>query len=136
MAVMVVVAGILWNQDRLLICQRKLTHSFPGKWEFPGGKIESGEQPQAALRRELSEELGIDATIGKFVWQTEHQYPGRMPVSLRFFEVSHYRGTIQNRVFEQIVWSPIQELQRYDFLEADRPLIGKILAREVLPPDS
>jgi mutator protein MutT len=59
-----VVAAVIQNSGKILIAQRKATRRHPGKWEFPGGKVEPGETPPAALRRELGEELGIDAEIG------------------------------------------------------------------------
>ncbi len=126
-----VVAALLLQRDRLLICQRPALDAFPGKWEFPGGKTEAGENLQSALRRELQEELGIVAEIGEEIWRTEHQYPGHAPVLLYFFAVSQYQGTAENRVFQQICWADRQQLLRYDFLEADWPLVRKISAGEI-----
>ena len=125
------VAGLLLQRNRFLICQRPAPGDFPGKWEFPGGKIEAGENLQAALRRELQEELGITAEIGEEVWRAEHQYPGHAPVLLFFFAVARYQGTAENRVFQQICWVDRRKLPEYDFLEADRPLVQKIAAGEV-----
>lgn len=131
-----VVAALLLERNRLLICQRRAAGDFPGKWEFPGGKIEPGETPQAALRRELQEELGITAEIGGEVWRVEHQYPGHTPVLLLFFVVSRYEGAIENRIFQQVCWVSPRELVQYDFLEADRCLIERLAAGEVLAPPS
>ncbi|MGH9783493.1 MAG: NUDIX domain-containing protein, partial [Terriglobia bacterium] len=78
-SVQVVVAALLFDKGRVLICQRSPDGQFPSKWEFPGGKIEPGEDPKEALRRELFEELGIRAEIGAEVWRTEHQYAGHPP---------------------------------------------------------
>lgn len=69
-----VVAALIVRQDRLLVCQRTAGQPMPLKWEFPGGKVESGEQPDEALRRELQEELGIDASVGEEVACLEHRY--------------------------------------------------------------
>ena len=129
-----VAAALLWNQGRLLICQRRLEGDFPGKWEFPGGKVEPEESPQAALRRELQEELGITAKIGEPVWSVEHQYPGRVEVLLEFFAVVSYRGRMENRIFEQIQWVQPEQLPHYDFLEADRALVQKLADRSIVPP--
>ena len=134
-----VVAGLLLQrvlqEEQILICQRPALDAFPGKWEFPGGKTEAGENLQTALRRELQEELGIVAEIGEEIWQTEHQYPGHAAVLLYFFAVSQYQGTAENRVFQQICWADRQQLPGYDFLEADRPLVRKIAAGEIqIPP--
>src|SRR3990172_3249177 len=127
-----VVAALLLQGNRLLICQRSPEGEFPNRWEFPGGKIEPGEEPQAALRRELQEELGITAEIGEEVWRVEHQYPGRNPIRLLFFAVTGYSGAVENRVFQQVRWVPPLELAQYDFLEADRSLIGKLASGEIL----
>ena len=123
-----VVAAVIWCKDRLLICQRKESDAFPGKWEFPGGKIEPDESPTGALERELFEELGIRARIGNRIADIDHQYPGRPPVHLVFFAVNIFEGIPEGRVFQQIVWVAPQDLSRFDFLEADRPLIEQIAA--------
>ena len=127
----VVVAGLLFHEGRLLICQRSPDGLFPNQWEFPGGKIEPGEDPKEALRRELQEELGIVAEIGEEVWRTEHQYPGHPPVRLLFFAVRSYSGSVRNRVFQQVVWASLFALRPFDFLEADRPLIEKLASGEI-----
>ena len=105
---------------------------MPLKWEFPGGKIEEGEQPRDALRRELDEELGIDAKIGEEVSRMIHEYPGGGSVELRFFVVHDYHGEIENKIFRDVQWAPRSELPKYDFLEADLRLVrdladGKIV---------
>ena len=130
----VVVAGLLFDKGRLLICQRTPQDRFPNKWEFPGGKIEPGEAPKDALRRELSEELGIDAEIGAEVWRTEHQYPGHPPVQLLFFSVRRYSSVPENRVFQQILWVSLADLTLYDFLEADLPLVERLQSGELTLP--
>ena len=131
---MTVVAALIWREVELLICQRRETDVFPGKWEFPGGKIEPGEAPQAALERELFEELGMRARIGEQVAQVEHCYPGHAPVHLLFFTVKEFEGVPENRVFQQVLWVRPEQLPRFDFLEADRPLIARIAGRELSPP--
>ena len=127
----IVVAALLFDQGRLLICQRSAKGQFPNQWEFPGGKIEPGEDAKEALRRELLEELGISAEIGAEVWRTEHQYPGYPPIRLLFFSVQHDSGVVENRVFQQVLWVAQQDLSRYDFLEADLPLVEKLRSGEV-----
>ena len=126
-----VVAALLAKQNRLLVCQRSAAGDFPGKWEFPGGKVEPGETPPAALRRELEEELGIAADIGEELWRVEYQYPGRAPVLLIFYAVHRCQGELQNRVFQQIAWASAGELEQYDFLEADRELIQRLASGDV-----
>jgi len=118
-----VVAAIIFQDDKILVCQRTRHQTMPLKWEFPGGKIEEGEQPRDALRRELDEELGIDATIGQEVSRIVHEYPGGGSVELRFFVVNEYTGMIENKIFRDIRWSRRSELSQYDFLEADLSLV-------------
>ena len=130
-----VVAALLFQQGRLLICQRSAEGAFAGKWEFPGGKIEPGEAPKTALCRELQEELGITTQVGEEVWRVEHQYSGHAPLLMLFFAITAYRGTIENRVFQQICWATPQELSHFDFLAADLPLVQKLAAGEIpIPP--
>jgi 8-oxo-dGTP diphosphatase len=127
-----VVAALIFQEDKILVCQRTRHQTMPLKWEFPGGKIEEGEQPRDALHRELDEELGIDAKIGQEVSRIVHEYPGGGLVELRFFRVTEYKGTIENKIFRDVRWSLRSELSQYDFLEADLTLVrdladGKIV---------
>jgi 8-oxo-dGTP diphosphatase len=118
-----VVAALIWRQGKLLICQRTRHQPMPLKWEFPGGKIEEGEQPRDALRRELDEELGIAAVIGNEVARIRHQYPNGNIVELRFYDVRDYSGELENRIFRDIVWASPADLPSYDFLKADEELV-------------
>jgi 8-oxo-dGTP diphosphatase len=118
-----VVAALIWQEGKILICQRTRHQPMPLKWEFPGGKIEEGEQPRDALRRELDEELGIAAAIGDEVARIRHEYPSGNAVELRFFDVRSYAGELENRIFREIVWANPADLPRYDFLEADLGLV-------------
>jgi 8-oxo-dGTP diphosphatase len=127
-----VVAALIVNDGQILACQRTRHQVMPLKWEFPGGKIEEGEQPRDALRRELEEELGIEATIGNEVVRILHEYPGGGSVELRFFEVREYQGEIENRIFREIRWVKGKELLDLDFLEADRTLVRDLAAGKVL----
>ncbi|HXU14109.1 MAG TPA: (deoxy)nucleoside triphosphate pyrophosphohydrolase [Terriglobales bacterium] len=118
-----VVAALIWKNGKILICQRTRHQPMPLKWEFPGGKIEEGEQPRDALRRELHEELGIVAVVRDEVVRIQHKYPGGNSVELRFFEVLEYSGELENRIFREIVWTDPKDLPTYDFLEADLTLV-------------
>jgi 8-oxo-dGTP diphosphatase len=127
-----VVAALIVKEGKILVCQRTRHQTMPLKWEFPGGKIEEGEQPRDALRRELEEELGIDADIGEEVERMQHIYPTGAAVELRFFLVNSYRGEIENRIFRDLRWAIRSELPLFDFLEADLKLVkdlseGKII---------
>ncbi len=127
-----VVAAFIVRQGKVLICQRTKYQPLPLKWEFPGGKIERGEQPREALRRELEEELGIDARIGDEVARIRHSYKRGGAVELRFYVVREYRGEIENRIFRDIQWASRKDLPEYDFLEADAALVRDIAAGKVL----
>jgi len=123
-----VVAGLIFRDGRLLVCQRHENGRFPLKWEFPGGKVELGESDVEALGRELREELGIAVREAKPVFQHEHVYPGGPAVSLRFFRILSHDGAVQNLVFQRIEWVDWVALENLDFLEADRPLIQRLVA--------
>ena len=124
---MIVVAAVVQQRGRILIAQRKSTRSHPGKWEFPGGKVEPDETPRAALRRELREELGIEAEIGAEQARYTVTYRGSPPIDLLFYRVSAFRGEPRNLDFAQIAWVLPQNLSDYDFLEGDIALV-KLLA--------
>jgi len=118
-----VVAALILRDGKILICQRTKHQSMPLKWEFPGGKIETGEQPRDALRRELEEELGISAQIGDEVSRIRHVYDGGGSVELRFYVVHGYEGQLENRIFRDVRWVGREELPQFEFLEADRELV-------------
>ncbi len=105
------------------------------KWEFPGGKVESGETPEQGLVRELREELGIEAAIGAEFARYEYAYPEKAAILLLFFEVQSYAGHVENLgSFAELVWERAGELCRYDFLEGDLALVqllGKIHVDQV-----
>ena len=127
-----VVAGLIVKDGKLLVCQRTRHQTMPLKWEFPGGKIEEGEQPRDALRRELEEELGILATVGNEIVRIRHEYPNGGMVELRFFIVREYDGEIENRIFRDLQWSAPKDLGNYDFLEADASLVKDLAAGKLL----
>ena len=118
-----VVAGVIERDGLLLVCQRSRHDSHPLKWEFPGGKVEPGESPRAALERELEEELAIQATIGPEITRSIHQLEGRSPLRLIFSRVSGFHGEPANRAFEQIRWEEPSKLPEYDFVEADTGVV-------------
>ena len=121
-----VVAGVIFKADRVLVCQRHEKAAFALKWEFPGGKVESGEADDAALRRELAEELGIAVHGVRQIFQDRHAYPDGPEVALSFFKVLAYDGAVQNLVFQRIEWVQLEQLNNFDFLEGDRRLISQL----------
>lgn len=128
-----VVAALILKNAKVLVCQRTRHQSMPLKWEFPGGKIEDGEQPRDALRRELEEELGIDAHIGEEVARIRHDYKNGGAVELRFYVVNEYTGEMENRIFRDLRWANRSELPSYDFLEADRELVKDLATGKIVP---
>jgi len=126
----VVVAAVIEREGRVLICQRGHDGVHPLKWEFPGGKVDAGESPEAALERELQEELAIRASIGAEITHYRYRYDARPPILLVFYRVSDFEGEPDNRVFEQIRWEELGNLTAYDFLEGDVTFVGKLVRGE------
>ncbi len=130
--VRLVVAGLILRGDTVLICQRRPDQPMALKWEFPGGKMEAGESAEQALRRELDEELGIQATVGTRVAHLRHNYRSGGAVDLQFFAVHHFDGELTNRIFQDLRWVNLRALPTYDFLAADRDLIRDLAAGKLL----
>lgn len=105
---------------------------MPLQWEFPGGKIEPGEEAKAALARELDEELGIRATVGPEVASIRHIYRNGNGVELHFFLVERYEGELDNRIFRTVQWVDRESLPKYDFLEADKSLVAEIAVGKII----
>lgn len=130
--VRLVAAALIVRGEEVLVCQRRPDQPMALKWEFPGGKIEAGESPQEALKRELDEELGIDAVIGPRVTQLRHTYRSGGAVDLQFFVVHHFSGELTNRIFHDLRWCNLKDLPTFDFLAADRTLIRDLAAGKLL----
>lgn len=121
-----VVAGLIYQEGKLLACQRRVDGVHPLKWEFPGGKVEAGESDEDALRRELREELSIEIGRAALVYRHKHRYPGGSAVSLRFYRIDGFTGELQNQAFERIAWMALADLDDLDFLEGDIPVVRKL----------
>ena len=136
---MIVVAAVIERGDRrILIGQRRRGDTSPLKWEFPGGKVEADEEPEAALARELREELGATLVCCVEMGRVQHVYANSSnPVEIRFYAAEIAEESIQPNCFEQVAWVLPRELGDYDFLDANRVLIaqlatGKVKAAELL----
>src|ERR1700747_2968038 len=92
-----VVAALIVRDSKILICQRAEDQAMPLKWEFPGGKVERDEDLKDALHRELEEELGIDAVIGRKIAAIQHTYSSGASLKLYFYRVDRFKNEIENR---------------------------------------
>ena len=121
-----VVAGIIINQNKILIGKRKDKDIGGGKWEFPGGKIEVGETNSVALERELYEELGISVKIGKELMNYEHLFKTTI-YNITFMEITDYEGEIYNNAHSEIKWVKFSNLPEYDFISGDDRFIQSLI---------
>ena len=123
---LLVSAGIIHRNGKILVGQRRKNDRHPLKWEFPGGKVEFGESPQQALVRELREELQIEARVGSELARYEHDYRTGNRVHLLFFAVREFAGEPRARVFEQICWIELHSLPSLDFLDGDLDFVKRL----------
>jgi 8-oxo-dGTP diphosphatase len=121
-----VACAIIERDGLVLAAQRSASMSLPLKWEFPGGKINSGESVVDALRRELMEELGIKVTVGECLPASAHSYP-TFAVTLHPHICAIAAGEIVLHEHAAIVWLPAAELPTLDWAEADLPIIASYL---------
>jgi 8-oxo-dGTP diphosphatase len=117
----VVVAAVIERDDAFLLTLRPSGTHLEGHWEFPGGKVDAAETHAEALRRELFEELGIAAKVGKVVHRVTHAYPEKV-VELHFYRCS-FEGVPRPMVGQEMRWVPRAELATLPFPEADRELV-------------
>lgn len=117
-----VTAACIHKDGRILIARRRPGLRMAGLWEFPGGKIESGESPEACLERELAEEFAIGARVKNFLLSVEHTYE-RGPIRLHFYETEHVDGTFQLREHDSIKWVTPAEMIHTEFAPADIPFV-------------
>ena len=130
LSLMIVVAAVIERNGQILICQRKPGGRHPLKWEFPGGKVEAGEDPTAALKRELTEELGVDAEIGVEMARYDFRYGEGPVIHLLFYRVTKYHGEACNLDFAQTIWVRREQLPGYDFLEGDIAFVKELVSQE------
>ncbi len=121
-----VVAAVIRRGDAILVTRRPDRPGRPGQWEFPGGKVEAGEGEPEALRRELREELGCDAEVGALLLRHAHRYPD-LDVELAFYRCALAADVVPEAIgVAEIAWAREGTLASYDFLEADRAVLGEI----------
>lgn len=125
-ASLLVSVGIILRSGRVLVGQRREADKHALKWEFPGGKVELGESPRQALVRELREELQIDATIGAELARYRYEYASGNEVLLLFFVVRNFLGQPNGRVYKQICWTGLENLDTLNFLEGDVAFVRRL----------
>jgi 8-oxo-dGTP diphosphatase len=132
-----VVAAVIERSDRrLLIGQRRRDDTSPLKWEFPGGKVRDGEAPEAALARELQEELAVTLVKSVELGRVRHHYAGTPEeLEIRFFAATIAESELLPSAFEQIAWALPKELGNYDFLAANRELIAQLATGRIKPAE-
>jgi len=124
-----VVAGALYDTaGRVLITQRPAGKALAGRWEFPGGKLHDGEQPYAALVRELREELGVETDAAIPLMRYPVEYPGRV-IWLDMWIVTEWSGNPSGRDGQALKWVEPSRLPQEDILEADQPIVAELMRR-------
>jgi mutator protein MutT len=125
---MVVVAAIIQDSERFLVTRRQPGVHLAGMWEFPGGKIETDETHEQALRRELLEELAVEVDVAERVHRTEHAYPERT-IELHFYRCV-LKGVPRPALGQEMRWVPREELRSLGFPPADTELINMLTSSD------
>lgn len=120
-----VVAALIWNHDRFLICQRPAHKARALLWEFVGGKVEAGETKEEALVRECKEELDILVAVDDVFMEVEHVYPD-LTVHLTLFNSRGMDGTVKLLEHHDAAWITVDEIDAYDFCPADEEILQKL----------
>jgi len=127
-----VVAAAIFDAEKGLLCaQRAKDDSLPLKWEFPGGKIKSGETHEEALRREILEELSVKVDVKRHLMSIEHDYP-EFHLTLHVYEAQIVEGSIRNNVHQRIEWCATKALHTLDWAPANHPLVQRIMNGDIL----
>jgi len=121
-----VTAGIIIREEKVLIAQRRKDKNRALLWELPGGKVQKDESFEQCLKRELNEEFGIDAYIGKHFMSHRHTYTD-MDLTLHAFYVTEIRGGLQLNDHRRILWIKVEDYTKYDMAEADLPIMEELL---------
>lgn len=131
---MVVVVGVLLGPEgRVLLGQRPAHKSYALAWEFPGGKVEPGEAPEAALVRELREELAIRAVPSALLFRATASYRDGGTFDVGYYLVEEWTGDIENRAFADVRWLLPSEILGYDILEGNREFCERLNALQLIP---
>ena len=120
-----VVAALIWNQDKFMICQRPAHKARGLLWEFVGGKVEPGETKEQALIRECQEELGVTLSVGEIFVDVVHEYPD-LTVHLTLFHAIIREGTPQKLEHNDIRRITVNEIDQYAFCPADEEILRRL----------
>ena len=120
-----VVAALIWDGDRFLICQRPAHKARGLLWEFVGGKVEPGETKEQALIRECREELAVTLSAGEVFMEVDHEYPD-LNVHLTLFNAAISEGTLRMLEHNDIRWITVEEIPQYEFCPADETVLKKL----------
>lgn len=120
-----VVAALIWDNDKFMICQRPVHKARGMLWEFVGGKVEPGETKKQALIRECQEELAITLSVEDVFMDVLHEYPD-ITVHLTLFNATIAKGTPQKLEHNDIKWISVKEIGQYDFCPADTEILLKL----------
>ena len=126
-----VASGVIVKNNKILIGLRAESDSGAGMWEFPGGKIELNESSESAIKRELREELDIDATVNQKIMKYSHRFKNTI-YEISFFEINKFTGSIKKNVHDDLQWIELESLKKYRFISGDLLLIDRILANPAL----
>ena len=123
-----VVAALIWDSDRFMICQRPENKARALLWEFVGGKVEAGESKEEALIRECKEELNVTVDVKDVFMDVVHEYPD-ITVHLTLFNASIKKGTPEKIEHNDIKWIKIEEIPKFDFCPADVDILKKLMGK-------
>ncbi len=123
----IVTCAIIEKDGKILIARRKRGDQMGGKWEFPGGTVEDNETPEPCLRRELKEELGVEIGVKEFVCSSRST-DDHAPITLLAFTAALFSDELTLYAHDEIRWVSPGDLARYDFPEADTPIIQHLIA--------
>lgn len=121
-----VVAALIWDNDRFLICQRPANKARPLLWEYVGGKVEPGETKEDALVRECKEELDITVSVGSVFFDVIHEYPD-ITIHLILFNATIADGEIKLLEHNNYQWITPKEIPKYEFCPADKSINSELL---------
>jgi len=124
-----VVAALIWDGDKFMICQRPAHKARGLLWEFVGGKVERGETKQQALIRECEEELGVTLSVGEVFMEVVHEYPD-ITVRLTLFNAVIKNGVPQKLEHNDIQWIAVEQIPQYDFCPADEEILERLKAQK------